>query len=105
MLLIYVLIQRLNVYYVLTNQRLIHRHGILTRHHRRIEVIDIDDVNYRQSILEWIVGVGTLELFSSDLTDPIIEMPGIDCVGEVAQVIDDARRAERVRRGIHVEAI
>ncbi len=90
-LLAWLLYRRLDVDYILTNQRLIHRHGILTRLHRRIEVIDIDDVSYRQSLIESIVGVGTIEIISSDITDSIIELPGINRVSEVVHVIDEVR--------------
>ena len=96
---------KLDVHYVLTDQRLLHQHGILTRLTRRIEVIDIDDVSYRQGILERLIGVGTIEIVSSDVSDPFIELPGIDHVREVAERIDQARRAERVRRGLHLETV
>jgi uncharacterized membrane protein YdbT with pleckstrin-like domain len=104
-LLVWLLYLKLNVYYVLTNQRLLHKHGILTRHARRIEVIDIDDVSYRQRFLERLVGVGTIEVISSDESDPVIELAGIDRVQHVAQLVDEARRAERIRRGIHIESV
>ena len=103
--LVWLIYLKLDVYYVLTNQRLMHRHGILTRHSRRIEVIDIDDISYRQNIVERLVGVGTIEVISSDVSDPLIELAGIDRVREVAQMIDAARRAERIRRGLHIEAV
>lgn len=96
---------KLDVHYQLTNQRFLHKSGILTRHTRRIEVIDIDDLNIRQSIIERIINVGTIEIISSDRSDPVIELPGIDNVEEVAYVMDEARRAERLRRGLHIESI
>jgi uncharacterized membrane protein YdbT with pleckstrin-like domain len=104
-LLVWLLYLKLNVYYVLTNQRLLHKHGVFTRHARRIEVIDIDDVSYRQRLLERLLGVGTIEIMSSDESDPVIELAGIDGVQQIAQLIDEARRAERVRRGIHIESV
>jgi hypothetical protein len=104
-MLIWLVYLRLNVYYVLTSQRLVHHHGILTRLTRRIEVIDIDDVSVRQNLLERFIGVGTIEIVSSDRTDPLIELPGIDRVNQVAQLIDQARRDERVRRGMHIELV
>ena len=96
---------KLDVRYELTSQRLIHRSGILTRHWHRIEVIDIDDVSCRQGIIERIFGVGTITILSSDESDPELDLPGIDHVHHVAALIDDARRVERVRRGIHIETV
>jgi len=104
-LLAYVFFQKLDVFYVLTNQRLLHQHGILTRYTYRIEVIDIDDVSYRQGLIERLVGVGTIEVVSSDETDPVFQLRGIDGVHRVAEQIDEARRAERIRRGLHLESV
>ncbi len=102
---IVVVYRKLNVSYELTNQRFVHNLGILTRYTHRIEVIDFDDVGYRQGILERLVGVGTIAVHSSDVTDPVLVIPGIDCVRDVAELMDEARRAERVRRGLHIEAV
>jgi hypothetical protein len=96
---------KLNVHYVLTNQRFIHQRGILTRQTRRIEVIDIDDVSFRQGIVERLTGVGTIEIISSDRSDPVFVLEGIDLVRQVTERIDEARRSERIRRGIHIESV
>ncbi len=97
--------QKLNVHYVLTTQRLIHKSGILIRHSHRVEVIDFDDVSYRQGIIERLLGVGTIEITSSDRSDPHLLLPGIDEVHRVANLMDEARREERLRRGLHIEAV
>ena len=98
-------LQQLNVNYELTDQRLIHRSGILLRRTNRIELIDMDDVSHEQGLIERLFDVGTIEIASSDRSHPIIELPGISRVEQVAMLIDDARRRERIRRGIHIEQI
>ncbi len=92
-------------HYELTSQRLKHRHGILFRHNDRIELIDIDDVMYRQGPVQTALGLGTIEITSSDTSHPQFLVSGIDDVRKVADLIDDARRAERRKRGLHIEAI
>jgi membrane protein YdbS with pleckstrin-like domain len=99
------LVRKLDVRYVLTSERLVHESGILTRYTHRIELIDIDDVSLQQGILDRLLSVGTIAIHSSDRTDPVLIMPGIDAAPWVAEVIDDARRAERIRRGLFVESI
>jgi len=94
-----------NVSYQLTTQRFIHRSGILTRVSNRIEVIDIDDVTYHQGLIERMLNVGSVQLVSSDRTHPELWLRGIDNVKEVADQIDDLRRRERRRRGLHIESI
>ena len=71
----------------------------------RVEVIDIDDVTVHQGFIERMLGVGTIRIASSDRTDPELVLPGVDQVRAVADVIDNTRRAERQRRGLHIESI
>ena len=102
---LYLLYQRLGVDYQLTTQRLIQRTGILTRVTNRVEVIDIDDVQFTQNIVERFLGVGTIRILSSDISDPKLVMIGIDDVKNVADTIDNVRRDERRRRGLHIETV
>ena len=101
----WLLVRKLSVRYELTTQRLIHQKGLLSRVTDRIELIDVDDVTYRQGLIQRFLGVGTIVITSSDRTHPTLEMPGIDPVREVSDRIDDLRREERRRRGLHIEAI
>ncbi len=97
--------RRLSVSYMLTNQRFIHESGVLRRITDRIEVIDIDDITFEQGVVERIVGVGTIKIASSDRTHPELILSGIENVSQVSGLIDDTRRAERRRRGLHIENI
>jgi membrane protein YdbS with pleckstrin-like domain len=97
--------RRLSVGYRLTTYRLFHERGLLSRTTDRLEVIDIDDVRVHQGLVERMLGVGTVKIESSDRTDPELSLPGIDEVRAVADLIDNTRRAERERRGLHIEAV
>jgi uncharacterized membrane protein YdbT with pleckstrin-like domain len=97
--------RKLNIHYELTSQRFVHRTGILTRRTDRIEAIDIDDVTYQQGIVERMLGVGTIRITSSDRTHPELVLIGIDDVKRIADLIDETRRRERRKRGVHIESI
>jgi membrane protein YdbS with pleckstrin-like domain len=97
--------QRLSVEYELSTQRFIHRFGVMQRVTNRIEVIDIDDVQVVQGFVERLLSVGTIRILSSDTSDPVLIMPGIDRVNEIATLIDNTRRDERRKRGLHIEAV
>lgn len=97
--------RRLSVAYRLTTQRFVHQSGLLRRVIDRIEVIDMDDVTYEQTIVQRMFNVGTLHIQSSDRTHPELTLHGIEDVGKVASLMDDARRTERMRRGLHIEAV
>ena len=94
--------RRMAIFYRLTNQRFIHEHGVLSRTIDRIEVIDIDDVAYHQSFIQRMFNVGTIRITSGDRTHPVLKMLGIENVKEVYDLIDSARRDERVKRGVHI---
>ncbi len=97
--------RRMTVRYLLTNQRFIHEVGLLRRLTSRIEVLDMDDISFEQSLIERLVGVGTIRILSSDRSDPEFHLIGIANVRQVAEQFDDARRTERRRHGLHIEQI
>ena len=100
-----ILYRRLTVRYRLTTYRLFHETGLLSRTRDRTEVIDINDVTLRQGLIERIFNVGTIHVQSSDITNPNLDMRGIEDVRRVTDLIDDTRRAERQRRGLFMENI
>lgn len=99
------LYRQLCEHYYLTNRRFIHERGILWRVNDRVEAIDIDDVSFQQGPVERVMGVGTIQIRSSDTSDPVLELLGIENVKEVAEMIDEVRRQERLKRGLHIEAV
>lgn len=99
------LYRRYTVHYRLTTYRFFHEIGLLSRVGNRVEVIDIDDVTVSQGLVERMFGVGTIHISSSDRTHPELVLPGIDDARQVADLVDGARRAERNRRGLHIESI
>jgi membrane protein YdbS with pleckstrin-like domain len=96
---------QLSVHYRLTAQRFVHERGLLWRQQDRIETIDIDDVTVRQGPVQRMLGVGTVRIVSSDQSTPEFILIGIENVRQVATLIDDARRKERRKRGVHIESI
>lgn len=99
------LYRQLSEHYFLTNQRFVHEKGLLWREIDRIEAIDIDDVSFQQGPVGRFLGVGTISVRSSDQTHPVMELLGIENVREVAGMIDEVRRQERRKRGLHIEAV
>lgn len=97
--------RKLSIRYRATTQRLFHEEGILRRTTNRVEMIDADDVTVEQTIFERLMNVGTVRVDSSDRTHPVLLLIGIESPLEVAERIDAARRRERTRRGIHIEAV
>jgi len=104
-LILWLLYQQLSIRYTMTNQRLVHEHGLLWRRTDRIEAIDIDDVSVNQGPIARMVGVGNVKILSSDQSTPEFYLLGIDDARDVATMIDEVRRKERRKRGIHIETV
>ena len=94
-----------SVRYTLTNKRFTHEHGLLRRVTDRIEVIDMDDVSVSQTLVDRFTGTGTIKITSSDRSHPELYLKGIAGAIDIGAQMDDARRAERERRGLHIESI
>jgi membrane protein YdbS with pleckstrin-like domain len=99
-----VLQRRFGIRYRLTNQRFFIEKGIFGRVTDRIEVIDINDMEFEQSPFERMFDVGSIRLATTDRSVPKFTLQGIEHVQEVFNLIDQARRAERNRRGLYVES-
>ncbi len=97
--------EKLSIHYELTTQRLIHKSGFFKRVSDRIEVIEIDDVSFEQGIVQRMMNVGTIRIQSDDRTHPELVLYGISDVKVVADLIDDVRRKERRRRGLHINSM
>jgi len=97
--------RRLGVRYRLTSQRFFHESGIFVHTTDLIEVIDMDDITYRQTLIDRFFGVGTIRIVSSDRSHPDLSIAGIEDVKDVAAMMHEARHAERLRRGLHIERI
>lgn len=98
-------VRRFGIHYELTTQRFIHQTGLLARRTDRIEVIDIDDVSFYQGPVQRVLGIGTIDIASSDRSHPVVKMPGIADVKRVAGMIDDVRRKERKSRSLHIQTM
>jgi len=97
--------RRLGVRYRLTSQRFQHEKGIFMHTTDVIDLVEVDDITYRQSIIDRLFNVGTIRIVSSDRSHPDLSMAGIADVKNVVAKMDQARRAERIRRGLHISSI
>jgi membrane protein YdbS with pleckstrin-like domain len=97
--------RKMSYHYELTTHRLIHREGFLFRSLDRIELIDVSDVVLKMGPFQALMNVGNIHVVSSDVTHPELVMWGIPNAKKVADLVDNARREERRKRGLHVHSI
>ena len=91
-------VRKLRLHFQLTNQRLTYLGGIFIKRLHCIDLNDVEDVSYRQGPLQALLNVGTVKIESSDPSKSELTIPGVANVRQVVELIDGARRAERLRR-------
>jgi membrane protein YdbS with pleckstrin-like domain len=91
--------------YRLTTQRLFIERGILSRTTEQTELVRVDDVRTRQSILDRLFGLGDVEIVSSDTTQPKVLLAGIAEPLAVAEHVRNNTRAMRAKRSLFVEQL
>jgi hypothetical protein len=81
--------------YILTNLRLIIRTGVISKREEQIELIRIKDLELIQGLKDRALGVGDVDIISTDEGDPRLKLVDVKNPGEVKDAIWKAVRAER----------
>jgi uncharacterized membrane protein YdbT with pleckstrin-like domain len=84
--------------YMVSNQRLYIRRGILSKHVQQTRVDRIQNVNTNQSIRERVLRVGTVDFDTAGTDDSDFKFVGIANPGRVAEAVDRALRDEQAAR-------
>jgi membrane protein YdbS with pleckstrin-like domain len=98
------LLKRIGIRYRLSNHRFFHEEGILNRKVNPIDLITINDVAFEQGPIERMMGIGRIKIMSTDTSDPVLSVEGIEDVQNVATMIDKTRREEMMRRRVFYDA-
>lgn len=90
-----------NTRYVLTDQRLRKSSGVLNRRTDDLELYRVKDTRYAQSVWQRMVGIGDIEMLTSDTTSPVVLMRNIPDAERVRDtlrsLVEQRRDAKRVR--------
>jgi uncharacterized membrane protein YdbT with pleckstrin-like domain len=86
------LVRRWATDYMVSNQRLYIRHGIMAKHVQQTRVDRIQNVNTDQSIGQRILRVGTVDFDTAGTDDADFRFVGIANPGRVARAVDVALR-------------
>jgi uncharacterized membrane protein YdbT with pleckstrin-like domain len=86
------LLKRIGTRYVITNQRLHIRRGILSRRVQQTQVDRVQNVNTDQSLLERLLRVGTVDFDTAGTDDSDFIFAGVANPTEVVAAVDRAQR-------------
>ncbi len=93
----WVLFLILSCRYRLTGQRLFIERGILSQTIDQTELIRVDDVRLKKSLVDRVFGLGSVEVLSTDVSDKSIVIAGVKGAEEVAEHIRRRMRTLRSR--------
>ncbi len=88
--------------YRLTDQRLFIERGVLTQTIDQTELIRVDDVRVRKTLLDRIFGLGDVEINSTDASDATILIAGIRDPDQLAEDVRSRMRALR-KKSLFIE--
>jgi uncharacterized membrane protein YdbT with pleckstrin-like domain len=86
--------------YTLTTERLIWRFGILNRRTEEVELYRVRDTGLSQPLFQRLVGLGTIEVTSTDERTPDILLPAIKDPVTVREYFREATERMRQARGV-----
>ncbi len=87
-------------WYRLYPNRLVYNTGLLFKREEELLLYRVRDVTVWQAPLERLLSLGTVELRSTDSSDPVLELRGIREPYRVRDMIRDCVERERARVGV-----
>jgi uncharacterized membrane protein YdbT with pleckstrin-like domain len=85
-------IKRFATVYTITNERLRIKHGIIARNVQQTDIERVQNVNTRQSVLERMLQVGTVDFDTAGTGDSDFKFAGVEDPEEVVAAVDRAQK-------------
>ena len=92
------LVKRMSTRYVITNQRLHIRRGVVARHVQQTRIDRVQNVNTDQGPLERVLRVGTVDFDTAGSDDSDFTFRGIAEPHEIVTAVDRAQREQAQQR-------
>jgi uncharacterized membrane protein YdbT with pleckstrin-like domain len=83
-------LRRVSTKYLITNQRLRISRGVVRRHVQETRLERVQNVNYQQSVLDRVLGVGTVDFDTAGTDDSEFRFDWVDGPEEVVRAVDRA---------------
>jgi uncharacterized membrane protein YdbT with pleckstrin-like domain len=85
-------IRRFATVYTITTQRLRIKQGIVARHVQQTDIARVQNVNTRQSVLERVLQVGTVDFDTAGTGDSDFKFTGVEEPEDVVAAVDRAQK-------------
>jgi len=100
--LLYLNLRRKSRRYRITDRTIDYEVGVLSRRVETMQLWRVRDLDFRQSILERMLGIATIHVFAHDQTDPEIVLRGLPASREIFDRLKDACDVARQQRVVGV---
>lgn len=88
------------VSYQATGETLTIRHGVLNRQVEQVELFRIKDLSLSKPVWQRMLGMGTIELLTSDQTAPVVRLEAIANSDQVLELLRSTVLRERQAKGV-----
>lgn len=86
--------------YSLTSDRLFKEVGLLAKKEDQTQLYKVSDISLKRGFLQRIFGLGTIELITSDPSNPVILIENISKAREVSELINDLVNKEKQEKNV-----
>jgi membrane protein YdbS with pleckstrin-like domain len=100
--LLYLNVRRKSRRFRITDRTIDYEVGILSKRVETMQLWRVRDLDFRQSILERMLGIATIHVFAHDQTDPEIVLRGLPASREIFDRLKDACDVARQQRVVGV---
>jgi uncharacterized membrane protein YdbT with pleckstrin-like domain len=87
-------LMRLSTHYIVTNERLHIRRGLIARHVQETRLERVQNVNTDQSVFERVLQIGTVDFDTAGTTDSDFSFTGVGQPERVVAAVDRAQRGQ-----------
>jgi membrane protein YdbS with pleckstrin-like domain len=88
------------VRYRISNYRIDYERGLVTKRIDTLELWHVEDIDFKQGLLDRILGVGTIDVMSNDKTTPRLELHGLPKPREIFDALKQRVIAVKRQSGV-----
>jgi membrane protein YdbS with pleckstrin-like domain len=88
--------------YRITNRTIDYEVGVLSKRVETLQLWRVQDLDFRQSVWERLLGIATIHIFTRDVTDPEVVLRGLPASREIFDRLKDACDLARQQRVVGV---
>jgi uncharacterized membrane protein YdbT with pleckstrin-like domain len=88
--------------YRVTDRNIDYEVGLFSKRIETLQLWRVHDLDFRQSFMERLLGIATINVFTKDVTDPILVLRGLPASRDIFDRLKDAAELARQQRVIGI---